>query len=220
MLSIAQSRFVLPVQFLFLLVNAFALLLGVVYNHRTPDLYENNVHSKIGWIITWIAIAWVSMSFIQLYIGRTKAHTLEHLPSQQMTAANMAQYQRVQDMQHPNPSRWSDDSGQGTERNSASLCHSRSPSVESGDHLFSGPTRRHTQDDEDDALDGESEKRGFLRNAVLDGFLSRKLARFASGRSRTILRLLYVVIERTLLVQGFVAFCAGTVVYGGIGVSG
>ena len=35
-----------------------ALLLGLVYNHKTPELYDNNVHSKIGWVITWIASAW------------------------------------------------------------------------------------------------------------------------------------------------------------------
>lgn len=209
----------LPIQFLFLVVNAFALLLGVIYNHKTPELYANNFHSKVGWTITWIALAWVCMGLIQVYTGRTKAHSQEDNPAQPMTTANMFHYQRVQDAQLPNPSRWSSDSGQGTERNSASLCASRSPSVESEGHQFPGPTRRYTQDDEDDGIDDEAEKRGFLRNTSVDRFLPRNIARFTVGRPLKVLRFLYVLIERTILIQGFAAVTSGTVVYGGIGVS-
>jgi len=46
MLSIARSRLVLPVQLLFLAVNAFALMLGVVHARATPDLYANDSHCK------------------------------------------------------------------------------------------------------------------------------------------------------------------------------
>ncbi|ORY12014.1 hypothetical protein BCR34DRAFT_537515 [Clohesyomyces aquaticus] len=220
MLSIARSRFNLLMQFIFLVVNAFGLLLGIVYNHKTPELYENNAHSKVGWIITWIASAWVFMALVQTYTGRSKAHSLERHPEHQMTAANMAQYQRVHDTSLPNPSRYSNDSGQGTERNSASLYgHSRSPSVESEDQQFTGPPRRYTQDD-GDAFDEDAEKRAFLRNTSVDRFLSRNVARFASRRVLKLLRILYVVIERTILVQGFVAITTGTVVYGGIGRGG
>lgn len=219
MLSIARSRLAVSSQFVFLVVNAFALLLGVVYNHQTPELYENNAHSKIGWIITWVASAWTMMALIQLYTARTKAPTLENHAGQPLNAANMAQYQRVQDAQLPEPSRWSNDSGQGTERNSASLySHSRSPSVESEDQQFTGPTRRYTHDDEE-AFDDDSEKRGFLRGTAVDRFMSRNVARFAVGRPLKYLRFLYVLIDRTILVLGFVAICTGTVVYGGIGVS-
>lgn len=219
MLSIARSRLALPSQFVFLVVNAFALLLGLVYNHKTPELYENNVHSKIGWIITWIASAWVFMALIQVYTARTKAHPLDDQAAQPLNAANMAQYQRVHDEQLPHPSRWSNDSGQGTERNSASLYgHSRSPSVESEEQQFTGPTRRYTHDDLDD-LDDDAEKRGFLKNSAVDRFFTRNVARFAVGKPLKYLRFLYVVIDRTILVQGFVAITTGTVVYGGIGVS-
>ncbi|KAF2121752.1 integral membrane protein [Lophiotrema nucula] len=221
MLSIARSRLALPFQFVFLIANAFALLLGVVYNHKTPEMYENNMHSKIGWLITWIASAWVFMALIHVYVGRSKAHSLESHPSQPMTAANMAQYQRVQDAQLPDPSRYSNDSGQGTERNSESLFgHSRSPSVESEEQQFINPARRYTRDDEDDYDEGATEKRGFLKNTTVDRFFSRNVARFANGRPLKFLRFFYVVIERLILVLGFVALTSGTVVYGGIGRGG
>ncbi|KAF2728437.1 integral membrane protein [Polyplosphaeria fusca] len=219
MFSIARSRLALPSQFAFLIVNALALLLGVVYNHKTPELYENNAHSKMGWLFTWIASAWVFMALIQVYVGRTRDQSLDGYVAQPMTTANMAQYQRVQDEELPQPSRWSNDSGQGTERNSASLFggHSRSPSVESEIEQFTGPTRRYTRD-EDDHRDEDAEKRGFLRNNAVDRFFTRNVGRFAVGKPLKWLRFFYVLIERTVVVMGFFALTTGTVVYGGIAV--
>ncbi|CAO2656168.1 Nn.00g049710.m01.CDS01 [Neocucurbitaria sp. VM-36] len=220
MFSIARSRFTLPSQLAFLIVNAFALVLGLVYNHKTPQLYENSSHTKTAWVITWIASAWVFMALIQTYTGSSQARSTEDEDVQQMTTANMARYQRVQDEELPDPSRWSDDSGQGTERNSASLfSHSRSPSVESETQQFAGPTRRYTHDDLD-SFDEETEKRGFLRNTSVNNFVSRSLAGFAVGRTLKVMRFFYVLCERTILIQGLIAIANGTVVYGGIGRGG
>jgi hypothetical protein len=217
MFSIARSRYTLPSQFVFLVLNAFALLLGIIFNKQTPELYENNSHSKIGWAITWIASAWVFLALIQAYAGRKSAQSINDITSQPVSAAAMAQYQRVQESECPNPPRWSNDSGQGTERNSASLYgHSRSPSVESENQQFIGQTRRHTHDD-DDSFDEDPEKRGFLGdNNLVDSFFSRTVARFAVGRTLKIIRISYVTLERVILVLGFVAIGTGTVVYGGI----
>ncbi|KAF2846014.1 hypothetical protein T440DRAFT_250260 [Plenodomus tracheiphilus IPT5] len=217
MLSIARSRLVLLSQLVFLSVNALALILGVVYNHQTPELYVNNAHSKTGWAITWIASAWAFLYLIQMYMGTSTRDSWQEVVAQPMIAANMTRYQRVQEDRLITPSRWSNDSGQGTERNSESLYgHSRSPSVEPEDLQFASPVRAGTQDDLEDSRT-ESEKRGFLRDSFVDRFMSRNMARFVSGRTLKVLRILYVVIERTILLQGFVAITSGTVVYGGIG---
>lgn len=222
MLSIARSRLAISAQFVFLIVNAFALLLGLVYNHKTPELYENNAHSKIGWSITWIASAWVFMALVQVYTARAKPYSLEDHAGEPLNAANMARYHRVHDNVHDVSSgRWSNDSGQGTERNSASLydnSNSTSPCPESEDRTFDMPPRRATHDELDD-VDLDAEKRGFLQDTVVDRFFSRHVARFAVGKPLKVLRLLYVIIDRTIIVQGFVAIMSGTVVYGGIGVS-
>ena len=79
---------------------------------------------------------------------------------------------------------------------------------------------RYTRDDEDDFDEDATEKRGFLKNTTVDRFFSRNVARFAKGRPLKTLRFFYVVIERLILILGFVALTSGTVVYGGIGVSG
>ena len=219
MLSIARSRLTLPSQLAFLGTNALALLLGVIYNHKTPDLYTNDSHSKTGWIITWIASAWVFLWVVQMYTGRAESSAEGDEAAQPMTAANMAQYQRVHE-ESPYTSRWSNDSGQGTERNSASLfSHSRSPSVESENQQFASSPPRESLDDDDYVRD-VTEKRGFLRNTPINHFFSRNVARFAVGRTLKAIRFFYIVFERTLLIQGLVAICTGTVVYGGIGKGG
>jgi hypothetical protein len=218
MLSIARSRYTLLSQLAFLSINALALVLGLVYNHNTPELYANNAHSKIGWVITWIASAWVLLAILQTYARQGQAAGDHDETTHPMTVANMARYERVHG-ELPDPSRFSNDSGQGTERNSASLFgHSRSPSCESDDHHFGGPTRRYTQDD-DNSFDDASEKQGFLGRVSMEGFLSRYGARLAA-RTVKVIRLLHLVFERTVLVQGLVAIASGTVVYGGIGRGG
>ncbi|KAF1928988.1 uncharacterized protein M421DRAFT_420218 [Didymella exigua CBS 183.55] len=215
MLSIARSRYVLPSQFAFLVVNALALLVGVVYNHKTPDLYENNSHSKTGWIVTWIASAWVFMALIQTYMDRNQAHSYDDETMQPLNAANMAEYQRMKEEDLESPYRYSNDSGQGTERNSASLYgHSRSPSVESDGCQFPGPVRRNTHDGLDDLEDVNLEKP--KSQSRFDAFFSRNIAGFIAGRTAKVVRSLYVIFERTIIVQGLVAILSGTVVYGGI----
>ncbi|KAF4594478.1 putative membrane protein C3B8.06 [Ophiocordyceps camponoti-floridani] len=62
MLSLAGSRFTLLSQYWFLGLNALGLVFGIIYNAQTPDLYPNNAHGKIGWIITMVASAQVLMT--------------------------------------------------------------------------------------------------------------------------------------------------------------
>ncbi|KAF3005032.1 hypothetical protein E8E13_009108 [Curvularia kusanoi] len=214
MLSIARSRYVLPAQFTFLVVNALALLIGVVYNHKTPDLYENNAHGKTGWIVTWIVSAWVFMALVQTYMNYNEAHSFDDETTQPLNAANVAQYERVKEEDLESPYRYSNDSGQGTERNSASLYGSRSPSVESEEQQFPGPARRNTHDELDDIEDVNLEKP--KPRSRFDAFFTRNVARFVVGRTAKAFRLFYVIFERTVIVQGLVAILTGTVVYGGI----
>lgn len=219
MFSVARSRYTLPMQLAFLATNALALVLGIIYDRKTPEMYAGNAHSKTGWAITWIASAWVFLALVQAYAGRSNTQSIQDEFAEPMTTVNMLRYQRVQSQELPDPSRWSDDSGHGTERNSLSLHDgSQSPSVDS-ESQFVNPSPRYTHDD-DSFGDGDDEKRGFLRNTPVDKFFSRNVARFAVGRTLKAIQILYVVVERTILVQGFVAIVSGAVVYGGIGRGG
>jgi hypothetical protein len=213
MFSIARSRYTILVQFLFYAFNALGLFLGTVYNAKTPDLYENNAHHKMGWIFTWIATAWLVLGILRTYTLKSKNGRLS------ISEANMARYERLQQSEDDAQGiRYSRDSGQGTERNSASLFGSGSPSTESeqlnfGDHL------ERFAPQEQESEQGEAEKPRILRNTWIDRFLARNVQRFAIGKTLTALRISYVIIERSIILLSFVAITSGFVAWGGVFVS-
>lgn len=136
MLSIARSRYHLPAQMIFHTFNALGVFTGFVYNHSTPDLYEQNSHHPIGWIVTSCTIVWTLASLFVAY-GKFKSKR-EAAGSHSMSADNMVQHNRYQPYIDSPASRYSNDSGQGTERNSASLYSSRQNSWTSS----TSPSRR------------------------------------------------------------------------------
>ncbi|OJD23903.1 hypothetical protein ACJ73_04745 [Blastomyces percursus] len=225
MLSVARSRLALPTQFVFLIVNAFGLLLAAVYNSQVPNLYENNVHNKIGWIATWVVIAEVVMGLLFAYSGARQGADAHTGPSYERVAfLPVPTADDAQNETYPagpyHQYRWSGDSGQGTERNSSSL-RSRSCSPERGRRM-SRPSDRDEFDEkpEDEINDGEipvvpGANRCFW-GAFVDKFLSRRVPGLLSRRALNIMNVFYVVIERTILILGFIAITTGAVVYGGI----
>ncbi|KAL9071046.1 MAG: hypothetical protein Q9157_005600 [Trypethelium eluteriae] len=197
------------------------LFVGTIYNSQTPDLYPNNSHHKAGWAITWIACVWVLMSVVNLYIGGNKKRALIRPP---LSFGALAQQQPFRDSTS-HEYRWSRDSGQGTERNTASLIGSpRSMSQQSDTLHFSemrSPFRRvEFQDDidvhDDDEGNADDEKRSFLRNNRVDKFLQLHVPKYAIGRTWLVLQGVFHAIERILLVLGFVGFTTGLVTYGGV----
>lgn len=157
----------------------------------------------MGWAVTWIAVAWFLMTFVNLYMARAEKAKARHA----MTAKNIAQYDRLQDH------RWSAESG----LDSATLCSgSRSPSSDSvPQHKFEAPDEEHGDDE-----DLECEEQGFIQNNPVDRFLLRKVPRISSGRAFTAFKVVFTLIERCMPVLGFVSLLSGGVVFGGIYVSG
>ncbi|PIG85786.1 integral membrane protein [Aspergillus arachidicola] len=213
MFSVARSRFALPSQFLFLVFNALGLLLGIIYNSQTPDLYENNAHHKIGWIATWVISAQVIMSLIFAYAGRgeSDATSYERAAFLPVSTDEMAETPT-----HPtgihHEYRWSRDSGQDTEVNSASL-HSRpssstcaSPSEEYD--TFVKPEAQYPEQ--------PAQSRGWLHSTFVNRFLASRVPRMVSSRALRILTIFYLVIDRIILPFGFIAIATGAVTYGGI----
>lgn len=212
MLSIAKSRFTIPVQTIFFILNGVGVFLSVVYDAKTPDLYENNAHHKLGWIFTWIALAWVLMSVVNTYAGRRNGRRHS---GQQVSAENMARYSRLQNEEDSEPRRWSGDSGQGSERNSYSLFGSGSPGTDRESRPFEDtlPALRDVNLDHERS---SAEKVSILRNSRLDRFLSRKVPQFAFGKTLQISRVVYTVIERLIIIMGWIALLTGAVTFGGI----
>ncbi|KAL4875807.1 hypothetical protein BJY04DRAFT_201081 [Aspergillus karnatakaensis] len=213
MLSIARSRLALLSQFVFLVVNAVGLFVGIVYNSQTPDLYENNAHHKIGWIGTFVVVAQVIMALIFAYAGRgekveSSYERAQFLPVSTEDMAETPTYPAG--IRHEY--RWSRDSGQGTERNSASLrSRPSSPSCASPSDEYDG-----FEKPEEDLPEQNTQSRGFLHSTVLDRFLTNRVPSIVSGRALRILSFLYNVIDRLILQFGFIAIVTGAVTYGGI----
>lgn len=220
MFSVAQSRFALPAQAIFFMANAVGLFLGTVYNAKTPDLYENNAHHKMGWVFTWFAAAWIVLGVLNIYAGRyMRSSSSRRHSGQLISVANMTRYSRLQHEggQTSPERRWSRDSGQGTERNSDSLFGAGSPSAESEARPFEEPLPMYNTHEFDDET-GEPEKRGFLRNTRVDRFMTKNIHR-VSSKFVLASKVIYIAFERLLLPLGFSALLTGIITYGGFFVS-
>lgn len=122
----------------------------------------------------------------------------------------MAQHNQMhQAAGYPNY-RWSGDSGQGTERSSSHQSRDISPT----DPIRY--TKPEVEDDEDDEGDSVPQGRGFLRNTFVDRYLSQRIPGLVSRRLQRGLEISYEIIDRTILVLGFIALSTGGVTYAGI----
>jgi len=209
MLSVARSRLALPSQFLFLVFNAFGLLFGTIYNSQTPDLYENNAHHKIGWIVTCVISAQTILALIFAYAGRGES------PSQSASFERAAFLPVATDEDtSPYPAgamhkyRWSRDSGQGSEPGS-SIRSPASPSCESQVEYddFEKP---------EELPPKPSGPRSWFHSSIVDRFLSNRVPGMVSSRVLHIFDIVYNVIDRIILPFGFIAIMSGAVTYGGI----
>lgn len=207
MLSVAHSRYTIPTQFVFLIVNGLGVFFGLVYNTSTPDLYVNNAHHKIGWIASSVVVAQVVIGIIYAYSGRRTKHI-----GNQYTAAtfmplstqNMMERQQLYTPMHDDEYRWSGDSGQGT---------SCPASPTEGQHHMDKP-----EEEEEDSEVPTPLARGWLRNSFLDQFFHNRVPGLMSNGVLRALRLVYNVIDRIILPFGFIALATGAVTYGGISV--
>lgn len=218
MLNIASSRLASPLQCSFLLVNTFGILLSIIYNHKAPDLYEGNSHHKAGWAITWIAVVWVILGLVNRLFAYKRAYAPVKTHEEPQTPVRvMAEHQRWYDLrsQNWNNYRWSRDSGQGTERDSASSSSDRSPSAGSAMHQPL-PALQSPRSDDDEKSSADMEKRGFLRDTRVDRFLSRIIPHPPARRSLSIVGFTHTLLERSILLLSFVAVTTGIVTFSGV----
>ncbi len=216
MLSLARYPYALVAQLSFLGVHGLGLLLGAIYSGKTPDLYENNVHNKIGWIVTWIVLAQTVNGVIKVYESGRSAHqtdTEEQTAFLPISQEAMAHHQRLQGMRAPERYRYSWDSGQGTEPDS--------PGEESCPPLQGNEDVDHFNLHRPEHKDAEAEfdeKRAVSRFHIIN-FIVSHFAALMPKRAITFMNMVYDVVNGLILILGFVAITSGIVVYGGIFVS-
>ncbi|PVH76018.1 integral membrane protein [Cadophora sp. DSE1049] len=203
MFSISRSRFSLSSQFVFLAVNAIGVLLATIYNANTPDLYPNNAHHKLGWVLTWGTGAQLVMGVIHAYARKDRSANAEFTP---ISAEAITEHQRIHSLRQAQIYRLSNDSGQGTEPNTESL---RSTSLTFADSIDNLP--------ELEAEDKEEleEKHGLMHGTAVDKYLTNKIPALISSRFLRILDFFYNAIDRLVLILGFITIASGIVTYGG-----
>ncbi|KIY02896.1 uncharacterized protein Z520_01361 [Fonsecaea multimorphosa CBS 102226] len=221
MFSIGRSKLALPVQFLFLIVNGLGLLFGIVYNLNTPDLYVHNAHHSIGWIATWFMTAQVIASLLFAYSRRGKQHPApvgERAAFLPVSVENMAQHNRRPPY---SPYRWSGDSGQGTD--TSSTLHSRdgSPTVVGRRDTFDDFEKPEpvpdSEDDEDLQLPQQPSKQSrWLRISFIDKYLSARIPHLVSSQVLRVVEIVYNVVDRLILLLGFIALVTGFITYCGL----
>lgn len=224
MFSIARSRYTLPVQFLFLIVNGVGVVLATIYNANTPDLYENNAHHTIGWIATWVMTAQTVMSLLFLYSGRVKmtaSSSDERVAYLPVSAENMDQYHVSSPYRD---TRWSGDSGSPTGRSSTTLNSSRDISPTDA-HRLSKEAENEDVDDEEglpmliptsmSTRTEHSSSPSRFRIRAVHAFLSRKVPTFFSKKLLFTAQVGYEIVDRTILILGWIAIVTGGVTLAG-----
>lgn len=209
MLSLARSHYSLLIQFVFLAINAVGVLLVTIYNASTPDLYPNNAHHKLGWILTWVVSAHVLMGVVRAYAGRRESQEPEErVYFTQISTAAMEEHQRLHG---DNTSRYSNDSGQGTEPITEQL---RSHSTSSA-----GSSQSRLRDIQLEQEDEYGEKEDLIPGGRMGRFFASRISNLLSTRALRIIQFVYGCIDRVILILGFVGIATGIATYGGLFVS-
>jgi len=208
MLCVAHSKYHLPAQFLFHIVNALGLFSGFVYNHSTPDLYVTNSHHPVGWIVTALTIAWTLLSLTTACTAKSHRRELEITPKTS-DRSNPEDGEIQQYLDSPSSYRFSHDSGNfsaGSRANSSDSIFGKPSEVPSRDEHESGDWERN----------GDTEKSRFLGKNKSDAMIARMIGRVSCQRMSSTVRFAQVFLEKVLLLLGFLAITTGFVVYGGL----
>ncbi|ELR08363.1 hypothetical protein VC83_04626 [Pseudogymnoascus destructans] len=219
MLSISRSRLNLLAQSGFFIINLGGVILAMLYNSRTPDLYPHNAHHTIGWLLTWVTVAQICLALItaSARLRGGSRNSEEQLPFIQSLQQSVGGHQWANAAENSPGYRFSDDSGHGTEQNDESLRGNSSSSLEDDRDVMNGINRKYYEGEADDlAPSPKKRSRHVLVMKRLRAVLLGKVPLYISSRVTGLLRIFEAIITRTILIQGFVAITTGAVTYAGI----
>ncbi|KAK6349882.1 hypothetical protein TWF696_006142 [Orbilia brochopaga] len=200
MFAVAKSNLHIPVQFIFLAVNGFAIFLSVIYNAQTPDLYPANAHHRMGWVAVAVLVAQTVVGVIFSVAKSRDGPATKEEDSSLMAAATM-RYQRMGTVQRQ--ASWNSDSAHGDSDHSPT---SRSPSIED-----EGPYINHDLD-EDELKPVEEEEEGRFEKLA-----SKYVPRFTVAPIWIkVAHVGYQISQRVLLIWAFMLIATGVSTYTGV----
>lgn len=216
MFSIARSRYTLPTQFVFVAVNALGVLFSTIYNAKTPDLYPNNAHHKLGWLVTWVLLAQVLVSLLGRFAGAfqkdgSKVDASERQSFIPVLQNAIDEHHQLHGSGYNSVYRHSNDSAQGSEPNTESL---RSHSFSSTPDTLTSPTAEyHAHKELAEEDDVEADLPTVPRNSPLHNFVVR-IGSKISSRAWKFLIFGYNFVDRTSMILGFITLATGIVTLG------
>lgn len=203
MLSIASSRYTLLSQIVFTAFNALGMMTAVFYNATTPDLYPNNAHHKIGWIISAVTLAHVFVGVISRGRGTSKSTGIGSSQERQSFMSLPMS---------PDTLRGSDDESPEYRLSSDSLDREDPlDSLRPGMGGMSNDTTPMEDGDDEPEMPAHKPHRRFL---PVTNFLNSPRWRLASRSPWTYLGYAYKATDRIILPFAFVAITTGIVTFG------
>ena len=212
MLSLAKCRYTQFVRLGFTATNIVGVFCGISYKNQTPDLYPGSVHSAVGWIATGITATQISHVLVgpmaKLFnriAGRDEAKIGGYvLPPIRGNFDDLQGH----------------DDGPGLSRRKSFDVESLHVNMDDGDTSSDSPLYQ-----EDLREAGFASGEGtFFEESDSDRALHHDSSVPPSSkpdltRTQRIMLLIYNVMDRTILIVAFVAFCTGIVTFGGLFVS-
>lgn len=212
MLSVARSRLTPLIQLGFLTLNLLGLLLGLIYNKETPDLYEENLHHKLGWAITLILLFQFLVGLLRFPINEkanTEADNNERVSFMPISTDHMNGYQQMHPESDASMHRYSHDSGHGTEYDSRASNSLSEPHEEKDEE-----TQDYSQQLRDKyAISAENRK--WLGFAAADRALS-SAHQLVPNWLMKMMSVFYDAVDISILVIGFILILTGFITYAGI----
>lgn len=179
----------------------------MIYNARTPDLYPHNAHHKLGWILTWMVCAQIGLQRLGTFFARSSGKTRQqHAPYMPVDGDASAEQHRLQRLP-TDEYRYSNDSDEATQIGSPPSPHGSLATLADAADLTSGEQRQ-WQNEQDDLSNWDYRSR---KHWISKGALIRALTRISP--------ILCVVVDRVILILGFVGAMTGIVAYTGVFVS-
>lgn len=208
-LSISRSRLASLAQLVFLGSSVVGLALGILYTHKTPDLYPNDLHRKIGWVAICVVAAQAIMTLIGSFGSpNMEGHKRAAVHFEAVGEHHQAPSGHLLD-QTADPHNIGGDNEPTSPRG-----NSMSGTTDCGEDFS-----QRMEDYQDDEFDEDyTEKKSLLRGTGIDRLLSQ-VPLGIPQRAAQAIDISIALFDRTILLLGFVVITTGIVVYGGVFVS-
>ncbi|ODQ56374.1 hypothetical protein SAICODRAFT_4555 [Saitoella complicata NRRL Y-17804] len=215
MFGVAQSPFHVPVQLAFLGLTALGTAFAILYNSMTPDMYENNSHHNMGWVLIAMLGAQAVSGIIRGFVRWSKSSkNEEHV----FVLANTEDPDMDESHFNQGQARWSESEAGNTSSGESQGTAVSGPSTPTE---VNSPRYLGDHDEEQPFAKEFAEPERGSERIVLQKIFGLKIFEKAgltsvSGTFSALTRIFHAVLGRPMFVLGYAQFCMGIVTYTGI----